>query len=713
MRFMPSSPLGRAVFVIVFATGVFLRLSGLDWGVPHRENQSSYYHDEGHQLALVEMDWKTFRTSFGYYELTRPVFFYRVVSRPLLAAGRALGLDDPNTRVFEIATLRSMNALVTIIGLLATYAVGRAVGGTGTGLWALAFLAVMPGHWYYAHVLKGDVLIATFYALALLIGFRMVERGDLRAYLFAGLLLGFGTSAKVSMLVAVPFFLFAHLLRALRERRLSFVVGRQVWIATFAAVLMFLLWYPYPFINFPRFVEESQEELWGPNAGFFSLRTDVRPAVYAEVWRSYQGLDRPFLDMIFGRFLRAAILPAAAVAAVCALIRWRRGDVRLLLVIAFAGLFYHSMTFIAPFDDRYVLPAAPFVAVLLATAAAGTLLPWLAASPALRTAGAALGALLLFGTAAITSVTFPAVGGEDPREAAIAWLAAEAPPGVLVAQPTLTGRWSLVIDRTRVTSMPIIFGEGNSRHVMRLTNPELVVVQREPWNYDHTFRYELEGVRGPFEQFLRSYDRVRTFGTEPQVLGGRLPRNMSLPVIDIYRYARTSGADVISRIVDAPMTISARGEIVQALPGTFSESALRGRTMRVTFDLSQLSDVWKKGSEPLRVGLLALPNGAPVPSTFRDLPGESTFLTKEGYIGWLTHLRPSDVPADATITLAIDTPAPQIWDVYESQGKRLQPRGSLRRDMQSARFAVAVLQSGPPAGTVRVTEAVLEQPHAP
>ncbi len=715
-RALPSSAAGRAAFGALLLLGIFLRTAALTWGIPPRDNAPSFYHDEGHVLSHIEQPWGAFRQHFDWYELIRPVFLFRMIGRPLILLGRALGWDDGGTRIFELVVLRTIPAAFSIAALVAVYAVGRALGGVRTGLWALALLAVMPGHWYYAQILKGDILVATFFAIALLVTYRLAERGDWAAYLATGTLLGFGAAQKPTMLVAAPLFLLAHILNSARRRSVTALVSPRAWAALAVSIVVFFAFYPYPYINPAQFRTEAKRELLGSSSQLLSFRSDFRPQTYVRLWNAYNSAERPFLDMIFGRFLRASLVPAAAAAAVFALVRvvrWR--DSRLLLLVIFAALFLHSLSFGPAFDDRYVVPAAPFVVLFAALAAAGAYLPR-PPPKAVRVLGAVLGGVLFMGTAAISWQTFPTFAFSDPREEAVQWVMGEAGRGTVVAQPTLTGRWALVFDRSRVTPVPLIAGGDTDRRVLRLAEAPFVVVQREPWHYDHTFRYEQEGARPAFGQFLGgAYERVRTFGHEPALFGMKLPRNLGTPVIDVYRRVRDPATTTVSTLTPsgaARVLPVVHGTTLRLLGPTFSEADLRTRFVQVTADLRGVSAAWRAGTEPLRIGLLALWDDSPPPTEFRDLPDESTFLTKEGYWGWLVRLRPADVRGDR-LTLALDHSRAGLWDFYGGWNGVLEPAPGNPKDVSRVRFALVVLGPEGGAGTVEVLEASVDQYAAP
>lgn len=706
---LPDSRGGRALFGILLGVGIVLRLAGLDWGVPPRENAASFYHDEAHVLADVEMPWEQFKTTFGEYEIVRPVFLWRILGRPLFALGTALQWNAPQTRVYEFAVLRFSTALFGIAGLIGVYLLGKRVGGTAVGLWALAFLVVMPGHWYYSQILKGDLLVATFFTFLLLAAFRIAERGDWVPYFAAGALLGTGTALKPTVLIAAPVLLAAHLARSWRERRWSALWGIGPVGGVAVAVMSFLLLYPYPFLDFSRlrFLFEN------PSMQSFVLRMDFSPETYQRVWQQYNKPPRVFMEMVYGRALQLTFLPALLLVAFFGFWRWRGEHLwRLILTLLLFGLFYHSLTFTDPLDDRYILPLAPLV-VLFPALVVGVTVPNVSGR-FFQLARVAVGVLIFSATTAVTALAYPSFGIVDHWEEAVAWVQERAHPKALVGQPVLISRWSLVFDRSKIEPTALITGGDDDRHVTRLANPAFIVVQREPWNYDHTFRYELEGVRESFQALLARYEPVRTFGREPSLFGRRLPRNRGMPVIDVYRRLRAPEKNIVADLLPSgPATLRNAPQSAVMFPQTFTTAELERASVSVTLDLRAVPDAWFEDGKRVRVGLVALWDGGALPQRFPNLPESETFVTNDRVWAWLQVLRPEDLRGRTTLSLAFDHPQGELWDVYDGFDENLRAHTSGTRRFATARFGVVLLGSAVPDGVLRVSEASIARLDAP
>ncbi|MBI3255367.1 MAG: glycosyltransferase family 39 protein [Candidatus Andersenbacteria bacterium] len=528
--FMPTSRVGKIMFLILFFAGAFLRLAGVTWGIPTIENQSSIYHDEGHVLGSVLWTRDQLRKNFGEYEIVRPIIFWRVLGRPLIFLGDNLGINDASTRIFELGAMRVVTAIVAIIGLLAVYALGRKLGSDATGLWAMALLVFIPGHWYYAQILKGDILVATFFPLILLYAIRIAEKGSLSSYIMAGAIYGAGVAIKATTIIAGPIILLAHLLYVFKTKQWRKVAGKQAWAALLTTMVAFLALYPYPFMDFQRL----RELLSNPSSQSFEPTFYALPSTYVTVWQQYNEPLRPYGEMVFGKFLQPVLMPLffmMIAVSVVQFARTKRSD--LLLVVALAVLFVHSLTFTAVLDERYLVPAAPLAVLFVSCVITGVGLP---RSRAFQYGRTLAGILLLVGTAAVTWVTFPSFALDNPREQAMAWVNSTAAPGSMIAQPSQLSRWALRFNRDIYRVQNFVYGPDEARHVARLLRPDYLLIQRDPWNFDHSFRYELKGVDAELGPFLGQFQQRQTFGKVPTVFGWRVPQNLGTPIIDVYSH---------------------------------------------------------------------------------------------------------------------------------------------------------------------------------
>lgn len=508
----------QVVFIALLLVGSYLRLAGLTWGIPFYDNSSSVYHDEGHVLGFVVNSWESFAVEFGEYEIARPVLLYRLVGRPLIALGNILEVNDGATRVYELAALRTISAAIGIGGLIAMYFLGKMVGGKSIGLWAMALLTFMPGHWYYSQVLKGDIIVSLVFTLILIFSIRIARTGSRWAYVWAGLALGAGVALKVTCVIAAPVLLLAHVYFAWSKRDWKKAVSMNFGWLVLAGAVSFSALYPYPYLNWHRYMQFVK---YGGMQDF-NLKILVMPQEYASAIWAYTSPGRPFFEMIYGKFLLWAIVPCALYAAFIAVKKFKEHrEPDLLIIFILLAFFVHSLTFTPPLDDRYVLPAASFV----------VLFPALLVKYKL---GIALNAGLLAGTFLITAMLFPMFAWDDARRDVVYWIEENASAGGTIAQPSQLDRWALRFNREKYEGHGFVVEEGDARHVNQSLKTDYVVIQREGWNYDHSFRYELTGLEDETAQFLSHYNHVKQFGQVPYLFGMRLPQNIGVPVIDVY-----------------------------------------------------------------------------------------------------------------------------------------------------------------------------------
>lgn len=566
--FLPKAKVQRLIFLALLVLGIFLRVAGLTWGIPKWDNGASIYHDEGHVLGYVLYDWKDFKENFGEYEIVRPVWMYRVLGRPLIALGDFFQLNDPATRTYEFSVLRSLNALWGIAGLIGIYALGKKLGSTATGLWALALLTVTPGHWYYSQILKGDIIVSTIFTLVLLAAIRIAEKGDRTGYVWGGVILGVGVALKATAIVAAPVVVFAHILHAWRQGKWRQLANVQSLWLLLAGLVSFSLSYPYPFIDIQRLYHLFAN----PSLQDFKMRFIVPWQDYMEVWQQYTLPNQPFAEMIYGRFLLWCFLPLVALMVIYAVVRFIKArEVRLLITLVLTLLFLHSLTFTPALDDRYILPSAPFAVLFPAI-----IITWPLWRALWQRIGAALfGAYLLVGTAAITWVIFPSFAFHSPRDAAATWIEARVLPKQIIAQPSQLSRWAVLFDRSRYRVASFVFGKEGDRHVGGLTSADFLLIQRDPWNYDHTFRYELTGLEAELSTYKKRFSEHQVFGNVPVVFGKPVPQNFATPVIDVYT---TQSALVPSPLPSVSLrTIPASDRAIESIWRGMRMDDLRGR----------------------------------------------------------------------------------------------------------------------------------------
>ncbi len=244
-----------AALVVVCLGGWFLRAWGAGWSLP--------YVDHPDEPAVVNVVLRIvagkFDPSFFFYPslilylqaLVLKLHFWRGLHTGLyhapLVLPRTTDFYTSIPRAFAWGRLVTATLSAATSGVLGLYS--RAIG-RSSALLAAALLAFSPWAITHAHYITVDAPAALFAAVAVLAAVRVLEHGDARDYLLAGMLAGLATGTKYQdVLVVVPL-LTAH---ALRWRRCAIArLGRLV-AAGVAAAATFLLTSPYVLLDFAAF----------------------------------------------------------------------------------------------------------------------------------------------------------------------------------------------------------------------------------------------------------------------------------------------------------------------------------------------------------------------------------------------------------------------------------------------------------------------------
>lgn len=708
----PQTPWGRRGLVIIIVVGVVLRTAGLDWGLSRTVPASPPHHDEPHVLAAITTPWETFRSTFDEYEIVRPIYVWRVLTKPFFVLGDRFGWNSPRNNVFEYVVPRAVNSVFGIVGLLAIYLLATKLGGVRAGVFALLFLAFMPGHWYYSQLLKGDLLVATFNTLLILAAIFIAERGSRCWYVAAGAIAGLGVASKPSVAVVLPVVLLAHVIRVVARREWRRLVGSDALLALLLAVGTFLLFSPYPFLDLDRLWTLHRE----PRTQFFRVNFQPTPASFLESWRNYNQPLRPFMEMVFGEALRIAFPIAAALFALATLLalRVKRGIPYLLTALA-AFLVTHSLSFTEPLDDRYVVPLAPFVALFPALVASAGM-PFLRVPRPITLLASGAGLVLVVYTAGVTWALFPTFAlGKDIRVAVADDLMARVKPGETIGEFEPTGRQSLPFDRSRVALVPLRT-PGSDSHVYLFGTPTYVVFQVEPWNYDHAFRYQLESPearREFFEIFLPTfYDHLATVGREPTAFGRRLPRMLSTPVFAVYRRKEAIPAAAENLLRELTSWTSGEPRFV-VLDRLWTKEEFAGKLLTATFDISPLTRAWESGGEGGGIlGLLLTSDDAPPGSPIPERVPEPEVFSDEHRIGHVVPLRKEALGNANTLSVALAVREGGEVDLYSGTDGQLAGRGTVSvHALRKVRVAIAFTPTEHFPNEVRLTSVTLETPH--
>ena len=342
----------RILVVTLLGAGFFLRLWGVDYGLPF-----SLVSDEeimlGGALRMLELRslipaLNPEAMSILYYPVAVP-YLYLVLMTPVIASLYVLnGL--PSMDQFGLVVLdnlgpiwlvaRLSSVVMSTATLYFVYRLGSALfrsplaGLVSAALMSFDYFHVMLGH-MARHV---TVTVFLIWAVAWL-SVRYFEKPDLRKAVVIGLLSGIGFGVSYIGAFGLGFGVVAHLIcwrqartRLFGRNLLAMVGGCLVLVA------LFVLIYPQPIIRLMTILPIAEPKTlsgWWNAANFYARA----------VWLSNPGL---------------LIMAAAGLTATAVMRRWLLLGGALFLILFYTVFLYDALML----EDRYILPLSPALALL-------------------------------------------------------------------------------------------------------------------------------------------------------------------------------------------------------------------------------------------------------------------------------------------------------------------------------------------------------------
>jgi 4-amino-4-deoxy-L-arabinose transferase-like glycosyltransferase len=422
----------RAALAAVVALAAWLRLDGVDFGLPALNDPDEPL------FIMTAFDMLRNGTAdpgwFGHPGTTTLyclALIFALVGAVGSLTGRFDGADGFAAAVFAdpaivVLPARLFIVLCGLVCVLLTYAIGRRLWGRNAGLCAAAILAVNALHIAYSQVIRTDMQASVFMLLCVLQSLTLLKLGRTRDYVIAGVLVGLACATKWPAAAIALSPICAGLWR-LRDRPTEV---RHLLL--FGAVSVACLFAVSPFL------------LIDHAAVLRDLAGEARPAHPGATGHGFVGNLAGYVSgPLLGSFGTAGLgLTGIGLLGAMRDKRWAiavaPGFVLFALLITTQHLIW----------DRWLVPLLPF----LALAAAWTVrmaTGWLVARTGPRGAWLALPALALLLWPMVSSArTMAAERKHDTRQIASAWLRAHVPPGrsILVEHGALdlfSGPWDI------------------------------------------------------------------------------------------------------------------------------------------------------------------------------------------------------------------------------------------------------------------------------
>lgn len=263
---------------------------------------------------------------------------------------RTLYHSDPT--VFFLSG-RILSAVFGVGMIWLVYQIGRRVFSVRVGLLSALVVAMCPFLVVWSKNVRGDVQMSVFVLAAFWFSLDVLERGDLKAYLLAGLFTGLATVTKYPAVIVALVVFAAHLMRRREGRREHLKLGASAAsgvIGAFAAA-------PFLFLRFRQVLADVAHE-----ARSSHLSHTGQGLLSNLAWYCTEAL--PAALTVPG------VLLAAAGTVIC--LREVRKDRRLVALFPIAFLVFISALSLR--WERWAVPSIPFLAMTLSVPIIGLLM---------------------------------------------------------------------------------------------------------------------------------------------------------------------------------------------------------------------------------------------------------------------------------------------------------------------------------------------------
>ena len=406
------------LLIFILALALFLRLKGIQWGLPDSSHSYSYHPDES--LITRHLSYMS-PTSLNPHSFINPSLHFYTFG--IVYQGMRLTMGIPSLKgtvpPADMARLflagRILTALMGAASIFFFYRIGKRWYGENTALLAAFFLAILPLHVVHSHFLTVEVP-STFWILIAFIFLSRVGRSASRwNYVAGGVASGFAAASKYTGILCVPAFLLGHLLMH-RKSGIKALWDRKAILYLAVALITFAFADPYFFL--------SPGEVYKDIKILFATNIQATHISYPFPLLLVYGLGIPMaIGFLFG--------------AVVALRKHETSDIIMLSYIALAFLLivYAGTPF-----SRHVVLAAPFIVLIAARGFSFIFEKHLWAGPAkwigfgrwIRGIGVTLLAFLSVWTFLYSYGYVHLMAQRDVRDVAAEWIDSNLPAGVSV-----------------------------------------------------------------------------------------------------------------------------------------------------------------------------------------------------------------------------------------------------------------------------------------
>jgi 4-amino-4-deoxy-L-arabinose transferase-like glycosyltransferase len=410
----------RAAIALIVPAAALLRLWGVAGGAPFRMGA-----DEPVVLSTALRIMRTGDFNPHFFDYGGLIFYLHAAAGCVAflvgaMAGRWSALDQ----IWEGDLLVAGRLISVVLGTATVYVVYRAAlrWGPRVAVVAALTMAVLPQAVRESHFALTDTPLTFFAALTLLLSLRAAESGRLGSFVLAGAAAGACAATKYNGLLAaiMPLAAATHLADGRQPARAAAALG--------GTALAFLCGSPYAVIDLPHFLDGFAALMQHYNRTRPFDESATTYFKYLRNWFTWQGVTPLWLGWM------GLVTAGAGLVLSVLQLRHRTSRAATLTLVIFPLWYFWMIARQGALQyGRYLLPAAPMLAILFAIGAAG----WderlrAARRPAVR--WAAVLPILLLALPLGSSIAWArAQSRTQTTELAAEWLVLHVTPGMSVA----------------------------------------------------------------------------------------------------------------------------------------------------------------------------------------------------------------------------------------------------------------------------------------
>lgn len=288
----------KFLFIIVLATAVFFRFSGIYPGYPpyHSDEGISYSSavnmiknknfDPGrydypslvpvinylfYTQFFIPLSWTSFNISnFDNFLSGRIKFPFEIIAYNQIFQNKILGDREINALVWG----RIVTAIFGVGVVFLTYKIGKRLSGFTLGIIASFLVSVNYREVLNSHLGLPDIYNAFFLLLSFYFSFNLLQKPKIINYFLTGISMGLSLGVKFQVFAFLPF-VIVHFWKHLEHRNkifnLNSLFNKNLSIALLTSIFVFILLNPYLLINHEIFLHQIKDVSLKYSAGKNSL----------------------------------------------------------------------------------------------------------------------------------------------------------------------------------------------------------------------------------------------------------------------------------------------------------------------------------------------------------------------------------------------------------------------------------------------------------